>query len=534
MINKKFKLIVCLLSVIMILNTPIINAYAVESKVTREDVKKTAQKTIDYYYDNFKEKDFRGVLDWPALGLYGFGEDVSSSKWTTEDGKNGAYWRETEVQNNQRLSTVKNTDFQRTIIGVCAAGKNPRDFGGKNLVEIVKNTMLPNGHFADSVEDRKTGEPIGNDLINAHCFGVIALHCAGEPIPNRDKCIEWLVNNQHKDGGFTWDVKYFDDPEDYDLVESDVDMTAAGLMALAILGLDENHPAVEKALQFLKDNQLEDGGFHSWGTENPESCSWSIKAITLLGQDPMGEEWTKPCGGNPVSSIMKFQLENGGFAHVLNDDDMLPIYDNGMSTEQSLYGLACAYNNKCVYDMLYEEYRPQAEKNLFSDYKQDQFGFKETMDLVYEYIINGYSDGTFKPNNSITRAEFAKLLVRGLKLESELENYDTSNTFEDIPNYYWAKKYIGVCSSKGFVNGTSENTYSPNDNITGEQLMVMLVRAANMEKEALKLNNKDKSWSYGYLQIAKEKGLVYDGFEASSSATRAQCAWSLHKLLNKK
>lgn len=40
--------------------------------------------------------------------------------------------------------------------------------------------------------DNQTGLPVGEDLVNAHIFGIIALYVAGEPIPNKDKCVEWL------------------------------------------------------------------------------------------------------------------------------------------------------------------------------------------------------------------------------------------------------------------------------------------------------------------------------------------------------
>lgn len=523
------KWLAALFSFFIILNSTAVNGYGAESNLSREELYKAAQKTIEYYHDSFKDREFRGILDWPALGLFGFGEDVSGPKWTV-NGKNGAYWREEEVKKGIKLSKVKNTDFQRTIIGVCAAGKDPRNFGGLNLVDIVKGTMLPNGHFADSVEDKKTSEPVGEILVNAHVFGVIALHCAGEPIPNRDKCLTWLENQQNPDGGFTWDVKYFEDPEDYKLVDSDVDMTAAALMALAILGEDESNPVAAKALKFLHDKQLDNGGFSSWGTENPETCSWVIKALTLLHQDPMGEEWTKPSGGNPVTAMMQFQLENGGFTHVLDDEDMLAVKDNGMSTEQALYGMASAYNNKCVYDMLYEKYRPQVEENLFSDYKPGQFGYEETVDLVYDYVLSGYLDGSFKPDRAVTRAEFAAFLVNGLELKKEKANYKGSDEFEDIDEEHWANGSIGVCKNRGFVNGITEKKYSPDSPITGEQLMAMLIKAVGLEDEVQKMSRDDKEWSFGYIQLANEKGLIFEDFDSKETVNRAQCAWCIARL----
>lgn len=485
-----------IVSFLMIFNACFVSAYANQSKISREDVYKAAQKTIQYYHDTYKEKEYKGILDWPALGLFGFGEDVSGSKWTV-NGKNGAYWREQEVKEaklepayyDNALRSGVNTDYQRTIIAVCAAGKDPRNFGGKNLVEIEKNTMLPSGHFADSVMDNETGKPVGEDLVNAHIFGIISLHCAGEPIPNRDLCLSWLEDQQNLDGGFTFDVKHFDDPEDYKLVESDVDMTAAGLMALAILGEDESNPSVQKALNLLHSKQLENGGFESWGTVNPESCAWAIQGIRLLGQDPMGPEWTKESGGNPVSAMLEFQIKDGSFVHVLNEDEDLPVYSNGMSTEQALYGMADAYNQKAAYDLLHEKYRPEAEKHLFKDFKPEEFGFQETADLVYDYTISGYEDGTFKPNQPVNKEELSKWIQKSFDL----------------------KKDINI----------------EKDEITGEAFMMLLVKKLDLEEEAKKINENE-----GYLQIAKEKGFLYPQFDPKKSVNRAQCAFSLAKIKN--
>lgn len=504
---------------------------AAAASLSRADVYRAGQKTIEYYQKTYKTCQFKGILDWPALGLFGFGEDVSGPQWT-ENGKNGAYWREQEVMRGEGLSKTKNTDFQRTIIGVCAAGKDPRNFGGLNLVEIVKSTMLPSGHFADSVADNKTGRPVGEDLVNAHVFGIIALHCAGEPIPNRDKCLEWLEKQQHTDGGFTWDVKYFDDPNDYELVDSDVDMTAAALMGMAILGEDESNPVVARAVEFLKKQQLDNGGFYSWGTGNPESCAWTIQALTLLGQDPMGPEWTKPSGGNPVSAMLEFQLADGSFAHVLRVEDDLPIYDNALSTYEGLYALADAYNQKAAYQMLHEKYRPQAAQSLFKDYQAGQLGYDETVQLVYDYVLSGYGDGAFKPEAPVTRAEFAKYLVYGLGLKGDVNRQRGSDRFSDVAADHWADGCIGVCVSEDYVSGTGEGIFAPQDSITGEQLMAILVRAAGLEAEARNQQAEGDRWSAGYLKTARSHGLEYPGFEAQNPATRSQCAWSVVKLRN--
>lgn len=392
-------------------------SFATESPLTRDALYEHAQETITYYHTEYAENSYSNLMDWPAVGLSAFGEDLSSPKWTGEDGNNAISARQKEVANNIRLSVVKNTDFQRTIIGITAVGENPKNFAGKNLVEIVKGTMLPNGHFADSVEDRKTKRPVGNQLINAHCFGVIALHTAGEIVPNRDKCLAWLIDKQHHDGGFTWDVKTYYDPADAELVESDIDMTAAGIMTMAILGLDQEADPVKRALDFLKSKQNDMGGFTSWGADNPESCVWVIQALTLLNIDPMGEAWTTDQGHNPVTSLLRFQLDNGSFTHMLKGKDDLGIYDNGMSTEQGLYGMAAAYYNHSVYDIQHDRYRPLVEETLYKDVFSDTPHYQAIMDAVYDYDMNAYNDGTFKPNQAIVAVKFYDALVKAFDLE---------------------------------------------------------------------------------------------------------------------
>lgn len=411
-------------------------SFAAPSAMTRDTLYKKAQKTISFYKEKCQSGSASILMDWPAVGLCAFGEDLTSSSWRGVDGKDALTLRAEEAKLGRGLSTIKNTDFQRTIIGVTAAGGNPRDFGGKDLVAIVKGTMLPNGHFADSVKDRKTGKPVGNMLVNAHCFGVISLYTAGEPIPNRDKCLEWLIDSQNHDGGFTWDVKTFVNPEDAELVDSDPDMTAAGLMAMAILGLDKDSVPVKRALSFLKKNQRKNGGFASWGTDNPESCSWVIKGLTAFHIDPMGPEWTNENGSNPVTAMMSFQIPNGGFVHVKNEDEALPIYDNGMSTEQALYGMASAYFNKSVYEIQHDVYRGKVEPTLFSDVKPTDKDSKAIFDGIYSYVLKEKKKGQFCPDDNMMQVNFFDSLARMVSLH-----------YKDIkPVKVYGKSYYGSIS----------------------------------------------------------------------------------------
>ncbi|KPU43359.1 prenyltransferase and squalene oxidase repeat protein [Oxobacter pfennigii] len=497
------------------------NSNARRKAALKKKIYDASQKTIQHYYDTYEPREFAGLMDWPALGLYGFGEDISGPVWTV-NGKNAAYWREEQVKAKEGLSETKNTDYQRTLIGIVSANRDPRNFGGIDFVKTVKETMLPNGHFADSVKDTRTKVPIGDDLINSQCFGIISLYCAGEPTPNRDKAIRWLEKNQHVDGGFTWDVKDYSDKEDYLKVTSDVDMTASTLMAFSILKMDTNYPPVKRALEFLKNQQLDNGGFQSWGVQNPESTIWAIQALLMHGENPLDKAWekTKDCG--PVEFILKHQLENGTFTHVLDEKDMLPVYDNSMTTYEALYGMADAYNEETTYTKLYKANRPQSEKLLFSDFKEGDYGYNEAVEAAYDYVIDIYADGTFKPHKNVTKGELARYMVNALNLQDEFyskysgDELKFVNENSDVLEIDSEDNYIKLCLEKGIFQGIDslDKEGEKEREIRSDELIPALLNGG-------KLINKN---------LEAEK-LEFDSFISGETVSRAQCAVSLSKFM---
>lgn len=92
-------------------------------------------------------------------------------------------------------------------------------------------------------------------------------------------------------------------------------------------------------------------------------------------------------------------------------------------------------------------------------------------------IISGYEDGTFRPTNTVTRAEFAAMLCRTdiLKKQKGTQN----QIFEDISNH-WAKEDINKIASLGIVSGKGDNKFCPEDSITPQELLVILDRLVNL------------------------------------------------------
>jgi|GEM_PF-1034258 len=98
-------------------------------------------------------------------------------------------------------------------------------------------------------------------------------------------------------------------------------------------------------------------------------------------------------------------------------------------------------------------------------------------------VINGYSDGSFKPAGTITREEAAKMItyaVLGPTTASALSARGT--TFSDVAADRWSAPYIGYCVSQGIINGMGDGTFAPTANVTGYQLAKMMLAAAGYGK----------------------------------------------------
>ncbi|MCR4430435.1 MAG: S-layer homology domain-containing protein [Tepidanaerobacteraceae bacterium] len=141
----------------------------------------------------------------------------------------------------------------------------------------------------------------------------------------------------------------------------------------------------------------------------------------------------------------------------------------------------------------------------FSDVKDSKLAEALTR-LTTLNIINGYPDGTFKPDNAITRAEFAKIVVTAVGVGSAAEYAKGITQFKDVPADYWASGYIKVASDMKIVNGRGNGVFDPNANVTYAEAITMIVRALGYEPKAQALGG----YPGGYLAIAAEKDITKD------------------------
>ena len=146
--------------------------------------------------------------------------------------------------------------------------------------------------------------------------------------------------------------------------------------------------------------------------------------------------------------------------------------------------------------------------------------------MVDAGVVAGQPDGTFKPDNNISRAEFATLVVKAFKLEEK-----AGKVFTDTSDH-WAKAFISTANANGIVSGYSDTEFGPNDPITREQMAVMIVKAAGWKAEgAAKVFPDDASisaWAKEAVSTASAQGVIKgrpDGnFDPKANATRAEAA----------
>lgn len=128
-------------------------------------------------------------------------------------------------------------------------------------------------------------------------------------------------------------------------------------------------------------------------------------------------------------------------------------------------------------------------------------------------VIDGYDDGTFKPEGEITRAEFTKMLIAALGYGN---NTTEPTEFDDVTEH-WARTYIKTAYDMGIINGTGERTFEPDKPVTYEQALKMLVCTIN------KAYSTGVEYPQGYITLAEGWRLgnnVTD--QANSAAAKRQ------------
>nr|WP_198044852.1 S-layer homology domain-containing protein [Lysinibacillus timonensis] len=351
------------------------------------------------------------------------------------------------------LHSRKFTEYARVVLALSAIGKDATNVGGYNLVEKLYDF-----------------EHVIMQGINGPIFALIALDSWKYEIPatasnSRKKMIDYILSKQLDDGGFALSG-----------TKADPDITSMAVQALSTYSHQpEVKLAIDRALGTLVSIQGSEGSYASWGVTNSESVAQVIVALTSVGIDPTEDTRFR----NVVPQLLTyFDDTTGGFKHVLDRET------DGMATEQAGYALASYHrqiaNKTKLYDMLdtktashFEGNQIPNEQNETKFYDINNHWAKEFIEEASNLgLLNGFPDGSFKPNQYMTRLQATSIIVQILDLTAtEDAPYKDISSLDE-----GAQSRIAAAFEAGIIVYENDK-YKPNEKITRVELAQMLGRA---------------------------------------------------------
>ncbi|WP_459502346.1 DUF4430 domain-containing protein [Bacillus sp. C1] len=245
--------------------------------------------------------------DWVAMALARSGNDMPVETKIS-------YLQSLTQKVEKRFGRFSATDIARTVLAVTAVNGNPTNVAGENLVQELYQSEKLNS-------------------VTGYTFALLALDTKKYEVPagakwNRAALVKAILNAQHTDGGWTYDVGSSKNGP------SNIDVTGMVLSALAPYQKQpEVKHAVYKAVQYLSNKQLSTGGFEADGQENSNSVAQAIIGLAITGIDPTSKAFTKN-NVNAVRNLISYQLANGEFKWLPSDKE-----GSGMATEQAFLAL---------------------------------------------------------------------------------------------------------------------------------------------------------------------------------------------------
>ncbi|SDE67377.1 S-layer homology domain-containing protein, partial [Paenibacillus sp. UNCCL117] len=154
---------------------------------------------------------------------------------------------------------------------------------------------------------------------------------------------------------------------------------------------------------------------------------------------------------------------------------------------------------------------------------------------IHNAYINGYADGTFGANNPITRAEMATILSRVLTNEEK----HTALSFTDVTLTHWAKESIDQAAQMGVMNGYPDGSFKPEASITRGEMAAIVVRLVDsVEKsDSGSFRDIDGHWAQAAIEKAKAAGIINgyedETFRPEQTLTRAEAVTMMNKILGR-
>lgn len=414
--------------------------------------------------------------EWAVIGLARSGYDVPQSYCDNYYAAVEDYVRDC----GGMLHEKKYTEYSRVILALTAIGADPANVAGYNL-------LTPLGDFEKTVYQG----------VNGPIWALIALDSGAYDMPvntqaktqaTRQMYVDDILSRQLANGG--WNLT-----DQGGSGSADPDITAMALQALApYRSQSAVNAAIDKALLCLSALQTADGGYTNYNSATSESVVQVIVALCALNIDLNDSLFVK--GGNTLlDNLLSYRRSDGSFLHT-----SAGAGNNQMSSEQGLYGMVAALRflrgESSLYQMndvtihvtgvsvsapglpgkneAVQKVPVTMPGTTFSDIAGH--ANQEAIEALAERgIITGKGSSRFDPDATMTRAEFAAIIVRALGLTPQ-----TSNAFTDVAASQWYAPYIGTAHAYGIINGVGGGKFNPGGTITRQEAAAMVARSAKL------------------------------------------------------
>lgn len=171
-----------------------------------------------------------------------------------------------------------------------------------------------------------------------------------------------------------------------------------------------------------------------------------------------------------------------------------------------------------------------AQIKVFSDLSPDHPSYNTVMNLVAEGIIDGYEDGTVKPDQYIVRAELMKIIVEGMGLHPHPLDYN--RCFEDVQILHdWYIGYVCYAKTEEWIVGYPDGTFGPEKNINNVEILSMIFNSYGLKMPE---DVPEEEWYFTYVWFAKENKIIDSNSETYNPGeivTRAQAFEILERTL---
>lgn len=353
-------------------------------------------------------------------------------------------------------------ELGRAILALTAMGIDPTALCGQDLLLALADYDCGAGSLSTAITALRA--------LDSHDYEIPETDAVTTQA-TRELYLSSILNQQLPDGGWAHSGGH-----------ASAELTASVLQVLApYRSQTAVANAIDLALARLSALQEADGGFTTWSVPSAEPTAQVLLALDALGLDFEDPRFVKN-GHTVLEKLLTYQDVSGGFCstdkpHVTATClalSALSAVQRRQSGQSSFYDLR---------DVVFSE-PPQPVSGVQPRTLRSApvTGFSDTLlhenesaiTLLSAYgIVGGVGGGRFSPDSTMTRAQFARIVVSALGLEPV-----SRGTFADVPANAWYAPYVDTAAAYGIVRGVGGGNFNPESTITRQDAAIMLARTA--------------------------------------------------------